>query len=60
MTFLTSTAPRFYVYVVVDVADTVKAVAVRLSRREARDFIAEQPDTTNLRVRRARVTLYER
>jgi hypothetical protein len=51
--------PTFYAYVVVDVtAPDVKPIAVKLSRGEARKDIEWREDADNLRIRRARVSLY--
>lgn len=58
-------APRFYAYVVVNTVDRSKVdpIAVRLSRGLARTFIEELQekgaDVSHLRIRRAKVTLFE-
>lgn len=56
--------PTSYVYAVVEqgAAADREILAVRLSRRDARDYIHELPEEEQprLRVRRARLTLYER
>lgn len=58
-------APRFYAYVVVNTEDKTKVdpLAARMSRSEARAFIEELEekgaDVSRLRIRRAKVTLFE-
>jgi hypothetical protein len=52
--------PSFYAYVVIDsTAAELTPLAVKLSRSEAREFREWHPDADNLRVRRARVSLYQ-
>lgn len=50
---------KHYTYAIIDSA-TNALVAVRLSRREAREYIKSLPDApASLRVRRAKLTLFE-
>lgn len=51
--------PSHYVYAVVDVTDIDrKPLKVELSRGEAQKWRQFRPDADNLRVRRARLTLF--
>lgn len=59
---MSAVALRFYAYVVIDkAAPESQPLAVVLSRREGRAFVESQPHDRQrtLRVRRAKVTLYE-
>jgi hypothetical protein len=52
--------PGFYAYVVVDVSQEPAAPqAMKMSRKDARDYISSLETSENLRIRRARVTLYQ-
>lgn len=52
--------PAFYAYVVVDkTTEPVTPLAVKLTRKDARKEVEFNPDADNLRVRRARVILFD-
>lgn len=51
----------FSLYVVVDVSTTPPTpVITKMHRAEAREYITWSPDAEHLRIRKAKVTLYEK
>jgi hypothetical protein len=51
---------RLIAYVVVDKSKSPAApVTIKLSRQACRDFVEAQPNAVELRIRRAKVTLFE-
>lgn len=52
--------PHFFAYAVVDTSTSpATPIEVKMTRAEARDFITWRDDGDTLRIRRARVTLYQ-
>lgn len=52
--------PSYYVYAIIDPRETpIKLIAVQLSRAEARKHIVWSKDADSLRIRRAKLLLYD-
>jgi hypothetical protein len=52
--------PKFVAYVVIDINHEPAApVAIKLSRQLCREFVLKQPNAGDLRVRRAKVFLFD-